>query len=82
MIGPVIRADLDPSYLFWIGTDPLIAAQMLGDTVCHVRAKDTFLNASVQAKTSLSDNGGLLDIPGHNWSYITLGYGHGEEWWR
>ena len=53
MIGPVIGADLDPSHLFWMGTDPLIAAQVLGDTVYHVRAKDRFLNAPVQATTSM-----------------------------
>ena len=23
-----------------------------------------------------------MDIPGRAWSYITLGYGHGESWWR
>lgn len=24
----------------------------------------------------------LTDIPGRAWSYITLGYGNGESWWR
>lgn len=23
-----------------------------------------------------------MDIPARSWSYITLGFGHGEEWWR
>jgi sugar phosphate isomerase/epimerase len=40
------------------------------------------LNAAVQATTSLLENGGLTDIAARSWSYITLGYGHGEEWWR
>jgi sugar phosphate isomerase/epimerase len=81
-VGPVIGANLDPSHLFWMGADPLIAAQALGDAVYHVHAKDTFLNAPVQATTGLLDNGSLLDIPGRSWSYITLGYGHGATWWR
>ena len=28
------------------------------------------------------ENGPLADIPGRSWSYITLGYGHDEAWWR
>jgi sugar phosphate isomerase/epimerase len=23
-----------------------------------------------------------MDIPARSWSYITLGYGNGESWWR
>jgi len=25
---------------------------------------------------------GLTDIAARSWSYVTLGYGHGEQWWR
>lgn len=81
-IGPVIGANLDPSHLFWMGADPLMAAEALGDAIYHVHAKDTMLNAPVQATTSLLENGSLTDIPARSWSYITLGFGHGEEWWR
>lgn len=82
MVGPVIGANLDPSHLFWMGADPLVAAEALGDAIYHVHAKDTMLNAPVQAKTSLLENGSLMDIPSRSWSYVTLGFGHGEEWWR
>lgn len=82
VVGPVIGANLDPSHLFWMGADPLIAAEALGEAVYHVHAKDTFLNAPVQATTSLLEHGSLMDIPARSWSYITLGFGHGEEWWR
>jgi len=81
-VGPVVGANLDPSHLFWMGADPLAVAEALGDAVYHVHAKDTFLNAPVQATTSLLENGSLMDIPARSWSYITLGFGHGEEWWR
>ncbi|CAN7643411.1 sugar phosphate isomerase/epimerase family protein [Neorhizobium sp. LjRoot104] len=81
-VGPVVGANLDPSHLFWMGADPLAAAEALGDAVYHVHAKDTFLNAPKQAVTSLLENGSLMDIPARSWSYITLGFGHGEEWWR
>jgi len=82
MVGPVVGANLDPSHLFWMGADPLIAAEALGDAIYHVHAKDTFLNAPKQATTGLLENGSLMDIPARSWSYITLGFGHGEEWWR
>mgnify|MGYP003700416905 CR=1 FL=1 len=81
-VGPVIGANLDPSHLFWMGANPLVAAEALGGAIYHVHAKDTMLNAPVQATTSLLENGSLLDIPARSWSYITLGFGHGEEWWR
>ncbi len=81
-VGPVIGANLDPSHLFWMGADPLAAAGALGDAIYHVHAKDTFLNAPKQATTSLLETGSLMDIPARSWSYITLGFGHGEEWWR
>lgn len=81
-IGPVIGANLDPSHLFWMGADPLMAADALAGAIYHVHAKDTLLNTPVQATTSLLENGGLTDIPARAWSYITLGFGHDETWWR
>lgn len=81
-VGPVVGANLDPSHLFWMGADPLAAIEALGGAVYHVHAKDTMLNAPVQATTGLLENGSLMDIPARSWSYITLGFGHGEEWWR
>lgn len=81
-VGPVIGVNLDPSHLFWMGADPLFAAEALGDAIYHVHAKDTMLNPQVQATRSLLENGSLTDIVSRSWSYITLGFGHGEEWWR
>ena len=81
-VGPVVGANLDPSHLFWMGADPLAAAEALGEAVYHVHAKDTMLNAPVQATTSLLENGAQSNVPARSWSYVTLGYGHGEEWWR
>lgn len=82
VVGPIVGANLDPSHLFWMGADPLVAAEALGEAIYHVHAKDTFLNGPKQAVTSLLENGSLMDIPARSWSYITLGFGHGEEWWR
>ena len=81
-IGPVVGANLDPSHLMWMGADPITAVDALGDAIHHVHAKDTFLNKPRQATTSLLETGSLTDVPARSWSYITLGFGHGETWWR
>lgn len=81
-VGPVVGANLDPSHLFWMSADPHVAAEALGEAVFHVHAKDTMLNVPVQATAGLLENGSLMNIPARSWSYITLGFGHGEEWWR
>ena len=81
-IGSIVGANLDPSHLMWMGADPLVAIDALGNAIHHVHAKDTYLNKPKQATTSLLENGSLTDIPARSWTYITLGYGHGEGWWR
>jgi sugar phosphate isomerase/epimerase len=81
-IGQIVGANLDPSHLMWMGADPLAAIDALGSAILHVHAKDTYLNAPVVATTSRLENGSLTNIPARAWSYITLGYGHGEGWWR
>lgn len=80
-VGDTVGANLDPSHLFWMGADPIFAARKLGDAIYHVHAKDTRIDPLIGAT-----NGTLETIPGANyqarsWNYITLGYGHGEQWW-
>ena len=81
-IGPIVGANLDPSHLMWMGADPLAAVDTLGSAILHCHAKDTFINAPVCATTSRLENGSLMNVPGRAWSYITLGYGHDEKWWK
>jgi sugar phosphate isomerase/epimerase len=81
-IGDVVGANLDPSHLMWMDADPLAAIDALGSAIHHVHAKDAFINKPVAATTSRLENGSLMNIATRSWSYITLGYGHGESWWR
>jgi sugar phosphate isomerase/epimerase len=81
-IGTIVGANLDPSHLMWMGADPLAAVDALGPAIFHVHAKDTFINEPVCATTSRLENGSLMNISARAWSYITLGYGHDESWWR
>jgi sugar phosphate isomerase/epimerase len=81
-VGDVVGANLDPSHLMWMGSDPLASIDALGAAIHHTHAKDTFINKPVCATTSRLENGSLMDIPARSWSYITLGYGNGETFWR
>jgi sugar phosphate isomerase/epimerase len=81
-IGPIVGANLDPSHLMWMGADPLAAIDALGTAILHIHAKDTFINKPVAALTSRLENGSLMNIPGRAWSYITLGYGHDQAFWK
>jgi sugar phosphate isomerase/epimerase len=81
-IGQIVGANLDPSHLFWMGADPLVAIDALGDAIHHVHAKDTYMNQAVLNLTGRLDTIGHENVKERAWSYITLGYGHGEQWWR
>ncbi len=81
-IGSIVGANLDPSHLFWMGADPLVAIDALGDAIHHVHAKDTYMNQAALDLTGRLDTIGHEKVKDRAWSYITLGYGHGEQWWR
>jgi sugar phosphate isomerase/epimerase len=81
-IGSIVGANLDPSHLMWMGADPLAAIDALGPAILHTHAKDTFINKPVTALTSRLENGSLMDVPSRAWSYITLGYGNDQQFWK
>jgi sugar phosphate isomerase/epimerase len=80
--GPVVGANLDPSHLFWMGADPLAAVPVLRDAIYHVHAKDTRINSAVAPAHGLIDVTPNERVAERAWSYVTLGDGHGVEWWR
>ena len=81
-MGPTVGANLDPSHLMWMGANPLSAIDALGSAILHTHAKDTMINKPVADVNSRLENGSLMNIPARAWSYITLGYGSNESWWR
>ena len=81
-VGETVGANFDPSHLMWMGADPIAAVRALDGSVYHVHAKDTRVDPVIAGV-----NGVLETTPGDRfqsraWNYITLGYGHGEQWWR
>ena len=81
-VGPVVGANFDPSHLFWMGADPLAAVRALGDAIYHVHAKDTRIDAANAAIHGLIDTTPNDRLAERAWGYVTLGFGHGEPWWR
>lgn len=81
-VGPVVGANFDPSHLFWMGADPLAAVRALGDAIYHVHAKDTRIDAANAGVNSAIDTTPMHDLARRSWGYVTLGFGHGESWWR
>lgn len=80
-IGPVVGANYDPSHLMWMGADPIAAIGALGDAIYHVHAKDTRIEPSVAVRSRLETLPPARSDE-RSWNYVTLGHGHGAEFWR
>jgi sugar phosphate isomerase/epimerase len=81
-IGPVAALNFDPSHLFWQGIDTLEALRALSAHVDHVHAKDTALNGGAVRLHGVLDNGPFEELAARSWSFRTIGFGHGELYWR
>ncbi len=82
VIGPVIGANYDPSHPLWMGADPLASIRALGSAIYHVHAKDTRIEPIPAGIDGVLDTRPSSHVAQRSWNYVTLGYGHGEEWWR
>jgi sugar phosphate isomerase/epimerase len=83
-VGPEIGANFDPSHLFWQGIDPFEAVRDLGaaGALFHVHAKDTHLDWPNIRRNGVLDTKSYTELADRSWIFRSVGYGHGEEWWR
>ncbi|WP_025733296.1 sugar phosphate isomerase/epimerase family protein [Carnimonas nigrificans] len=81
-IGPRIGLNLDPSHLIWMGGDPIAMVEQCADYIYHVHAKDAALDARNVALNTRLDHQPMAHQTNRAWSYLTLGYGQDEHWWR
>jgi len=81
-VGETVGANFDPSHLMWMGADPIAAIRALGPAIYHVHAKDTRIEPGAAGVNGVIDTNPADRFRERAWNYITLGYGHGEEWWR
>lgn len=81
-IGPLVGMNLDPSHLFWMGSDPRQTVRYLKDMIYHVHAKD------VRIEQPYADMHGMLDtqtidkFASRSWNYVAVGYGHDLSYWK
>lgn len=82
--GPqTLAANLDPSHLFFQNMDPITVVEALGDGgIFHVHAKDTRINRNEMALNGSLDTRPMKAPGERSWEYVTLGFGHGESFWR
>ena len=80
----VLGANFDPSHFFWQGIDPVKAVRKLGaaGAIHHVHAKDTELYKVNADYDGYLDTKPYSDEINRAWIFRTVGYGHGEEFWR
>jgi len=81
-VGETVGANYDPSHPLWMGADPIAAVRKLGPAVYYVHAKDTRIEPIPAAIDGVLDARPPNHYADRAWNYITLGYGHGETWWR
>ena len=80
--GERVGANFDPSHMMWMGGDPLLAMKRLKGAIYHVHAKDTKIDPENAGINTALETKGNDRVDERAWNYVTLGYGHGESWWR
>lgn len=80
--GDNIGVNFDPSHLFWQGMDPIECVKALGDSIFHVHAKDTQIDARNTALNGVLDNKPYGQELQRSWIFRTVGYGHDDEFWK
>jgi sugar phosphate isomerase/epimerase len=81
-VGETVGANYDPSHPMWMGADPIAAVRALGSAIYYVHAKDTRVEPVPAGIDGILDPRAPDRFAERSWNYITLGYGHGETWWR
>jgi sugar phosphate isomerase/epimerase len=81
-VGATVGCNYDPSHMFWQDIDPIKAIRVLGDSIFHVHAKDTQIYDSNLPKTGVLDTKKYTDERNRSWIFRSVGYGHGDDWWK
>lgn len=82
--GPEIGANFDPSHLIWQGMDPCASIRELGKqgAIFHFHAKDTKIDGPNCSVNGVLDTTHYGDEINRSWIFRSVGYGHGEEYWK
>lgn len=82
--GEEIGANFDPSHLIWQGMDPCASIRALGkeNAIFHFHAKDTKIDPYNTAVNGVLDTKHYGNEAERSWIFRSVGYGHGEEYWK
>ncbi|MBU4292547.1 MAG: sugar phosphate isomerase/epimerase [Actinobacteria bacterium] len=80
--GEEICCNFDPSHLFWQGMNPITSIKCLGNAIVHVHAKDSKVDQAVVDFRGVNDWKHYGEITKRAWTFRTVGYGHGAEFWN
>lgn len=82
VVGDMVGANYDPSHPMWMGADPLAAVGALGSAIYYAHAKDTRIESVPAGIDGILETRPSGNVAERAWNYVTLGYGHDEDWWR
>ncbi|WP_276254988.1 sugar phosphate isomerase/epimerase family protein [Halomontanus rarus] len=79
-----IGANYDPSHLIWQGIDITESIRLLGeeDAIHHFHAKDTKVYDANAREKGVLDTTPYTEEADRSWLFRSIGYGHGEEFWK
>ncbi|ELZ15492.1 AP-endonuclease/AP-lyase [Haloterrigena salina JCM 13891] len=79
-----IGANFDPSHLLWQGISVTEAIRLLGnrDAIHHVHAKDTKVYDHNAREKGVLDTAPYTEEAERSWLFRSIGYGHGENFWK
>ncbi|WP_129113950.1 sugar phosphate isomerase/epimerase family protein [Halegenticoccus tardaugens] len=82
--GDRIGANFDPSHLLWQNIDITSAIRLLGkeDAIHHFHAKDTKVYDANAREKGVLDTTPYTDEIDRSWIFRSIGYGHGEAFWK
>jgi sugar phosphate isomerase/epimerase len=83
-VGSEIGANFDPSHLIWQGMDPCASIREIGKAgaLFHFHAKDTKIDKINTSINGVLDTTHYSDELHRSWIFRSVGYGHGEEFWK
>ena len=81
-VSEEISCNFDPSHLFWQGIDPIFAIKSLKGAIIHVHAKDSAVDEYVVRFRGVNDWKHYGEIAKRAWTFRTVGYGHGAQFWN
>ena len=81
-IGERVCCNFDPSHLFWQGINPITAIRKIGAAIVHCHAKDAKVDPNVTQWRGVLDWKHYSEVPKRAWTFRTVGYGHGPDFWN